>query len=217
MHPHPPRPPPLPHPIPNDVPETPLGKLIPNPSNYFCAPVHNPPLTTRSFPFHHHHSAQFTYNPAGGQGWVSSDILKFAIFSRDLSPNDEDATGDELNEPVLYFYPSDISPHDRIKFMNTVLGLGDFMRNFSTTDKITSVHFDQSRIAIYECEPNIYFVLEVSSPQRRLNEEEREARDLANDTNPGNNDDDHDVLHASDEGKVDVLLGTLHSLLILLY
>ena len=101
--------------------------------------------------------------------------------------------------------------------MNTVLGLGDFMRNFSTTDKITSVHFDQSRIAIYECEPNIYFVLEVSSPQRRLNEEEREARDLANDTNPGNNDDDHDVLHASDEGKVEVLLGTLHSLLILLY
>lgn len=179
--------------------------------------MHNPPLTTRSFPFHHHHSAQFTYNPAGGQGWVSSDILKFAIFSRDLSPNDEDATGDELNEPVLYFYPSDISPHDRIKFMNTVLGLGDFMRNFSTTDKITSVHFDQSRIAIYECEPNIYFVLEVSSPQRRLNEEEREARDLANDTNPGNNDDDHDVLHASDEGKVEVLLGTSHRLLILLY
>ena len=217
MHPHPPRPPPLPHPIPNDVPETPLGKLIPQSIQLLLCPCAQPPLTTRSFPFHHHHSAQFTYNPAGGQGWVSSDILKFAIFSRDLSPNDEDATGDELNEPVLYFYPSDISPHDRIKFMNTVLGLGDFMRNFSTTDKITSVHFDQSRIAIYECEPNIYFVLEVSSPQRRLNEEEREARDLANDTNPGNNDDDHDVLHASDEGKVEVLLGTSHRLLILLY
>jgi hypothetical protein len=144
--------------------------------------------------------AQFTYSPAGGQGWVSSDILKFAVFSRDLSPNDEDATGEELSEPVLYFYPSDISPHDRVKFMNTVLGLGDFMRNFSSKDKITSVHFDRSRVAIYECEPNIYFVLEVSSPQRRMYEDEREHFVETNGT-----DDENDVLHASDEAS-DALL-----------
>ena len=142
--------------------------------------------------------SQFTYSPAGGNGFVSSDILKFAIFSRDLSPNDEDATGDELTEPILYFYPSDIAPQDRIKFMNTVLGLGDFMRNFSSDDTITSVHFEASRLAIYECEPNIFFVLEVSSPQRRPTEEEMDDMTEKQEM----------ILHASDEAS-DALLQTI--------
>ena len=182
------------------------------------SPLSNPPPPTSSSsssskrprnPF----GNPFSYSSNGSSsGWVSSDILKFGIFSRDLSPSDEDATGDELNEPILYFYPSDIAPAMRVKFMNTVLGLGaifylftflffrrrasslslsffllscflltclfvvvlffflfhfclqfvkqssqntntktgDFMRNFSSTDKITSVHFETSRLAIYE-------------------------------------------------------------------
>ena len=92
------------------------------------SPLSNPPPPTSSSSS----SSKRPRNPFGnpwsnGSGtseWVSSDILKFGIFSRDLSPSDEDATGDELNEPILYFYPSDIAPAMRVKFMNTVLGLG---------------------------------------------------------------------------------------------
>ena len=110
----------------------------------------------------------FTYSPAGGLGWKSSDLLKFCVFARELAPEDEDADDIELSEPILYFYPSDIAPNERVKFMNTVLGLNDFMRNFSDDprDKITAVHLEDSRLAIFECEPDIWFVVEVSCPQR---------------------------------------------------
>ena len=115
------------------------------------SPLSNPPPPTSSSsssskrprnPF----GNPFSYSSNGSSsGWVSSDILKFGIFSRDLSPSDEDATGDELNEPILYFYPSDIAPAMRVKFMNTVLGLGAIFYLFGISFFRGALHLFLSR------------------------------------------------------------------------
>eukprot|EP00949_MAST-11_sp_MAST-11-sp1_P003764 g3764.t1 len=94
-------------------------------------------------------------------------MYRVAIFCRKLTPNDEDATVEELQEAILHYYPSVDDDETRLSFMGMCLGFIDFTSTFTTDDKVETVHLNGSRIALFECEEDTWFALEVETPSTR--------------------------------------------------
>ena len=63
-------------------------------------------------------------------------MRRCAVFCRKLTPSDEDAGLQELEEAILHYYPSVESSQERLSFMGMCLGFVDFMSTFSETDKV---------------------------------------------------------------------------------
>eukprot|EP00941_MAST-03F_sp_MAST-3F-sp1_P001784 g1784.t1 len=95
-------------------------------------------------------------------------VLRCFLFDLSLSPDCENASLQERAESILFYSPAEESTESKVSIVNLATGMIEFNRTFNGTNKDSSVNVVQTSeytYALRECEPDIWLVLSLQTPQ----------------------------------------------------
>ena len=107
---------------------------------------------------------------------VTTSLEYFFVYNRAIASDDENATLTERAEKILYFFPPQVfEKEEQLKKIDTCDSIIELTRKFSPRQLCESACIGSTNLAMFECEPDTWFVVAVKKRKNATRKTKRRS------------------------------------------